>query len=241
MKCWVTYLLKIHDKNCRYGSLNSPSRSLLFLLYFSSTDSWLRYLMDAMVREISLIILFGFFTCSAPGQKYDFFEIEDGELIWRYTYSYGGSEDSLRSEIVSMIKSKMFTRNVQRNPIGNSGIGYVGEIEHYTVDCKRYGRKYQNTPMIYWNGEWKGKFVIEVRPREYRVTIYGLYFESQVQVSSPHEKKTTRKGPYIKEVWQKGHPNFKSGVLNDLTLMSMSLRDSFDITKYSTPIVEWRD
>ena len=209
MKCWVTYLLKIHDKNCLYGSLNSPSRSLLFLLYFSSTDSWLRYLMDAMVREISLIILFGFFTCSAPGQKYDFFEIEDGELIWRYTYSYGGSEDSLRSEIVSMIKSKMFTRNVQRNPIGNSGIGYVGEIEHYTV--------------------------------EYRVTIYGLYFESQVQVSSPHEKKTTRKGPYIKEVWQKGHPNFKSGVLNDLTLMSMSLRDSFDITKYSTPIVEWRD
>jgi hypothetical protein len=188
-----------------------------------------------------LFVIGSWLAIDVQAQKYDSFEIENNELIWRNTYDYDGPEDSLRSEIVSMIKSKLYTRNVSRNPIGNSGIGYIGEIEHYTVDCKRYGRKYQNTPLIYWNGEWKGKFVIEVKPGSYRVTVYGLYFESVVQVSSPHDKKTTRKGPYIKEVWQKGHPTFKSGVLNDLTLMSLSLRDAFDIAKYTSPIVEWHD
>ncbi|MBL7876022.1 MAG: hypothetical protein JNL53_10175 [Cyclobacteriaceae bacterium] len=188
-------------------------------------------------------LLFFFFcllSLAVPAQKYDSFEIENGELIWRYTYDYQGPEDSLRSEIVSMIKSKLFTRQVQRTQVGSSGVGYTGEIEHYKVDCPAYGRKYQNTPLIYWKGEWKGKFVVEVRNDGYRVTIYGLYFEVHTQASTPHQKSHTRKGPYIKEVWKKGDPAFKTNTLDDITLMSVALRDAFDIKKYHSPIVDWQ-
>ncbi|MBK8289567.1 MAG: hypothetical protein IPK96_00105 [Flammeovirgaceae bacterium] len=177
----------------------------------------------------------------SQAQQYDSFEIENGELIWRYTYNYQGPEDSLRSEIVSMIKSKLFTRHVQRTQVGSSGAGYTGEIEHYKVDCEAYGRKYQNTPLIYWKGEWKGKFVVEVRDDGYRITVYGLYFEVRTQASTPHQKSNTRKGPYIKEVWKKGDSTFKSNVLDDMTLMSVALRDAFDIKKYTSPVVDWQN
>jgi len=189
-------------------------------------------------RIVLLVLLSNAFYAEA--QKYDLFEIENNELIWRNTYPYDGPLDSLRSEIVSMLKSKVFTRNVTRNEIGTGGIGYTGEIQHYHVDCKSYGRKYNNTPLIYWSGEWKGKFVIEVRENRYQVTIYGLYFENPVSKNTPpHQSKTARKGYYVKEVWQKGHPSFKPNVLEDMVLMSVSLRDAFDITKYTSPVRPW--
>jgi hypothetical protein len=187
-----------------------------------------------------LFLLLFIASSVAQAQKFDLFEIENNELTWRYTYDYQGPKDSLRSEVVSMIKSKIFTRNVERTEIGNSGVGYYGEIQHYKVDCKRYGRKYQNTPLIYWSGEWSGKFAVEVRDNSYRVTIYGLYFENQRQTqSSPHQNKTPRKGFYVNEVWDEGYPNFKKNVSEDMILMSMSLRDAFDIKKYVTPIKDW--
>lgn len=190
-------------------------------------------------RVLFYLILFCSFGSEA--QKNDLFEIENNELIWRNTYAYAGSLDSLRSEVVSLLKSKVFTRNVTRTEIGYGGMGYTGEIEHYQVDCERYGRKYSNTPLIYWSGEWKGKFVIEVRDNKYQLTIYGLYFENQATKNSPpHQTKTTRKGFYSKEVWEKGHAAFKPNVLRDMTLMSISLRDAFDITKYNSPLKPWR-
>lgn len=188
-----------------------------------------------MIAALCILII-----TQAQAQKYDLFEIESNELFWRNTYQYDGPLDSLRSEVVSMLKSKVFTRNVTRNEIGTGGIGYTGEIQHYHVDCKSYGRKYNNTPLIYWSGEWKGKFVIEVRENRYQVTIYGLYFENPVSKNTPpHQSKTARKGYYIKEVWQKGHPTFKPNVLEDMVLMSVSLRDAFDITKYTSPVRAW--
>jgi hypothetical protein len=82
--------------------------------------------------------------------------------------------------------------------------------------------------------------VIEVRDNRYQVTIYGLYFENPVSKNSPpHQNKTARKGFYVKEVWQKGHPTFRSNVLNDMVLMSVSLRDAFDIMKYTSPLKDW--
>jgi hypothetical protein len=167
-------------------------------------------------------------------QKFDLFEIENDELIWRYTYEYEGEQDSLKREVVSMLKSKIFTQQVVRNELG-----YSGELKHYLVDCKRYGRTYQNTPLIYWDGEWSGKFVIEVRDNRYHVTIYGLYFENKVQPSAHYPIKTPRKGYYVKEVWKKGRPEFKKSVLPDIALISLSLRDAFDIKKYTSPMKEW--
>jgi len=193
-----------------------------------------------MMRYLIAAICTLLITPYAQAQKYDLFEIENDELIWRNTYEYAGPRDSLRSEVVSMLKSKVFTRNVTRNEIGNGGIGYTGEIQHYRVDCKSYGRKYNNTPLIYWSGEWKGKFVIEVRDNRYQVTIYGLYFENPPSKNTPpHQNNTARKGFYVKEVWQKGHPTFKNHVLEDMVLMSVSLRDAFDITKYTSPLTPW--
>lgn len=166
-----------------------------------------------------------------PAQKFDLFEIENDELVWRATYLCQGSEDSLRREVVSMLKSKIFTQNVVRNQLG-----YNGEIRHYKVDCQRYGRKYSNTPLIYWSGEWKGKFVVEMARDGYRVTIYGLYFENEPQPVSRHQSKPPRKGFYKNEVWKRGEPSFKKNKLDDMTLMSMSLRDAFDIKQYHSPL-----
>jgi hypothetical protein len=184
-----------------------------------------------MMRYWCLLILL--LTCStrAPAQKYDLFEIENGDLIWRNTYAYAGAQDSLRREVVSMLKSKIFTQHVVRNELG-----YAGEIRHYLVDCNRYGRKYNNTPLIYWSGEWSGKFIIEVADNGYRVTIYGLYFENKPLPVSRHQTSTPRKGFYSNEIWKKGHPDFKKNKLEDMVLMSVSLRDAFDITQYVSPV-----
>jgi len=168
---------------------------------------------------------------SASAQKYDLFEIEHGELVWRYTYTYAGPQDSLRREVVSMLKSKIFTQHVVRNELG-----YVGELRHYQVDCKRYGRKYNNTPLIYWSGEWSGKFVIEVADNSYRITIYGLYFENKPQQVSRYQTSNPRKGFYINEIWKKGHPHFNKNKREDMVLLSTSLRDAFDITQYVSPV-----
>ena len=167
-------------------------------------------------------------------QKFELFEIKNGELIWQHTYDYLGPQDSLRREVVSMLKSKIFTQHVVRNEVG-----YNGELRHYQVDCIRYGRKYNNTPLIYWSGEWSGKFIIEVADDGYRVTIYGLYFENKPQQISRFQTNTPRKDFYINEIWKKGdHPHFKKSKLDDIKLMSISLRDDFDIAKYSSPIAE---
>jgi hypothetical protein len=167
-------------------------------------------------------------------QKFDLFEIENEELVWRCTYDYDGPQDSLRREVVSMLKSKVFTQNVIRNELG-----YNGEIRHYQVDCKRYGRKYNNTPLIYWSGEWSGKFIVEMAENGYRVTIYALYFENEPQPVSRHQNKTPRKGFYKNEVWKRGAPQFKKNKLDDMVLMSLGLRDAFDVKQYTSPIKDW--
>lgn len=181
--------------------------------------------------RLKLILLVTLIPCLVFGQKYDLFEVVNNELIWQYTYDYNGPQDSLRREVVSMLKSKIFTQHVVRNELG-----YNGELRHYHVDCKRYGRKYNNTPLIYWSGEWSGKFVIEVADNGYRITIYGLYFENKPQQISRHQTNTPRKGFYMNEIWKEGHPNFKKNKLEDMVLMSKGLRDAFDITQYVSPV-----
>jgi hypothetical protein len=183
-----------------------------------------------------LVYLIAFLLCTLPSfaQKYDLFEVEGEDLYWRNTYSYAGSADSLRSVIVSMLKSKMFTQNVIRNEIG-----YNGELRHYQVDCKKYGRSYTNTPRIYWDGEWTGKFIVEIRDNQYRVSIYALYFENASQPSVYYRSPVPRKGFYIKEVVKKNKTGFKKSVLADMALMSLSLKDQFDIRNHNPAIKDW--
>jgi hypothetical protein len=170
----------------------------------------------------------------ADSQKYDLFEVENDELYWRNTYQYSLNEDSLRPYVVALLKSKMYTRNVVRNEIG-----YSGEIRHYQVDCKKYGRKYNNTPLIYWSGEWSGKFMVEIRDNQYRVTIYGLYFENPPLPPSRYYAGHPRKGYYINEIWKKDKLHFKKHMFSDIALMSLSLKDAFDIKQYSSPLKDW--
>lgn len=171
---------------------------------------------------------------SVWGQRFDAFEVENGELYWRYTYAYQGSQDSIRRVVVSMLKSKAFTQNVVRNEIG-----YNGEIRHFEVNAKRYGRSYANTPRMYWDGEWSGKFVVEVRENSYRVSVYGLYFENSDQPSNYYRNQHPRKGFYKKEVLKKNKPEFKKSVLADMALLSLSLKDEFDIRHFLIPTTDW--
>ena len=159
------------------------------------------------------------------GQKYDHFEIENNDLYWKYTYLYLGSQDSLRREIVQLLKSKFFTFNVTRNEAG-----YSGEINHYKVDCKKYGRTYLNTPRMYWEGEWTGKFVVEVvDDNYYKVKIYALYFEKKEQSTGYYRTEKLVKGRYIDAVTKKNKSAFKKNEYSNLILMNLSLKDEFDI------------
>lgn len=183
--------------------------------------------MESMLRFIAISILILLISAAATpalAQKYDYFEVENNDLVWRYTFDYVGSTDSLRKEVVQMLKSKFFTFNVTRNEVG-----YMGEINHYKVNCKQYGRTYYNTPRMYWDGEWTGKFKVEVVDNHYMVTIYALYYEKMEQSIGYYRTEKPVKGRYIDAVTKKHQTTFKKSELPNMVMMSVGLRNDFDI------------
>lgn len=184
-----------------------------------------------IVRGVVLILLFC--LADAPAQdltKYDLFEIKDNELVWQNTYHYPGHIDSIRAVVVQMLKSKYYTFNVVRNELG-----YQGEIKHYRVDCKKYGRIYFNTPRIYCDGEWIGKFILEMKDNAYRVTVYALYYESLKPNADYLRTERIVKGRYLEAVTKKGGTVFQKKELQNISLMSFSLREEFNLS--STPSI----
>ena len=179
------------------------------------------------------VVVFLCLTGSGFGQsltKYDLFELKKGDLVWKNTYRYEGKKDSLRAVVVQMLKSKFFTFNVIRNEMG-----YNGEIRHYKVDCKKYGRSYINTPRLYWEGEWTGKFIVEVTDHFYQVTVYALYFEAPEKSTGYYKTESLVRGRYIDAVTKKKQSILKKSELSNLSLLSFDLRDNFSLN-YSTPL-----
>jgi hypothetical protein len=179
-----------------------------------------------MIARAVCIFFAGILSFSAASQKleqYGLFRLEEGDIVWRNTYTFGGQPENLRPLIVQMLKSKFFTFNVVRNEAG-----YIGEIQHYKVDCKRYGRSYINTPRMYWDGEWTGKFKVEVEADRYRVTVYALYAEKIEQNVGYYKSEKIVTGRYVDIVTKKGK-GFRKNESSNLDLMSISLKDSFDI------------
>ena len=166
-------------------------------------------------------VLSAFEAISQELTKYDLFQLEGDELFWRNTYD---CPENLRPEVVQMLKSKFFTFNVVRNEIG-----YSGEIRHYEVDCKRYGRTYLNTPRMYTEGEWTGKFTVELLDKQYRVTIYALYYEKMEKSTGYYRTEKPVKGRYINAVTSRKKRTLKKSEFSNLVLMSLSLKDNFDI------------
>jgi hypothetical protein len=167
------------------------------------------YSMDGRAQEIS---------------QYDRFQLQDGELYWQHNYEYKGSADSVRQAVEKMLKSRDFTYSVIRN---TEGIG--GKINHYKVNPKRYGRTYTNTPKMYWDGEWNGQFVVEIGEGHYLVTIYDLGFKSETQSVGHYKPEKIRTGKYIEAVTTNKQSFLKSEFIN-LSLISLSLKDNFDLT-----------
>lgn len=169
----------------------------------------------------------------ASGQdrkSYNFFSIKGEDLYWSYTYQYKGSRDSLRGEIVPMLKSKYYTFNVFKTETG-----YNGEINHYKVNAKKYGRTYLNTDRMYWTGEWSGKFIIEVLDNMYRVTVYGLYGEVVQKNPANFRQERVVKGRYYDIVTRADGKTFRRSELNNMQLMGISLKDEFDIRNTVSP------
>jgi hypothetical protein len=180
-----------------------------------------------VIVRILGIFLAGIVSFTAAGQalkKYNHFDLEDGDVYWRNTYTFTGPAEDLRPLVVQMLKSKFFTFNVVRNEAG-----YIGEIRHFKVDCKRYGRTYLNTPRMYWDGEWTGKFIVKVFSDRYEVTVYALYAEKIEQNVGYYKSEKTVSGRYVDIVTKKGK-GFRKSESGNLDLLSISLKDSFDIT-----------
>jgi hypothetical protein len=166
--------------------------------------------------------------CSMDGRgqeisQYDRFQLLEGELYWQHNYEYQGNADSVRQAVEKMLKSRDFTFSVIRN---TEGIG--GKINHYKVNPKKYGRTYTNTPKMYWDGEWSGKFVVEVGQGHYLVTVYDLEFKSETQSVGHYKPEKVRTGRYIDAVTTNKQSFLKSEFIN-LSLISLSLKDNFDL------------
>jgi hypothetical protein len=177
-----------------------------------------------------VIIFFLLLPGFLQAQRYDLFEIEHDELYWRNTYQYQGSQDSLRRLVVEMLKSKFFTFNVVRNEVG-----YNGEIRHYKVQPEKYHRTWFNTPRLYTDGEWTGKFTVEVSDNQYKVMIYALYGDRLENTSDHYKPARIVKGRYIEIVARKDRSGFKKSELANMALMSMSLKDEFDVRNTKLP------
>lgn len=162
--------------------------------------------------------------------RYNAFEIKGQDVVWQHAYSYTGDFDSLRTSLVQMLKSKYYTFNVVRTPEG-----YSGELHHYKVNCRKYGRTYRQTPRMYWDGEWKGKFIVEATATSYRVTVYGLYYERKEQVIKSNTTEKTVKGRYFDAVTSKNKNSLRKNEFINLTLMGLSLKDEFDIKNTTSP------
>lgn len=181
------------------------------------------------LRHVVLIIivfLLNYERSFAQGglSRFDRFEIQGNELIWQSKYSYTGNADSIRHAVVQMLKSKFFTFNVIRNEEG-----YNGELRHYKVDCKKYDRSYINTPRMYWDGEWTGKFMVGIENNSYQVFVYALYYEKMEPSVGYYRSEKSVKGRYLEAVTEKSKKVFRKNELRNLSLMSQSLRDDFDI------------
>lgn len=178
------------------------------------------------MRKLIFVLLLGYSNVAGAQivGKYDQFEIIDDDMVWTNTYSQPGSRDSVRAAVVQMIKSKFFTFNVIRNETG-----YNGEIKHYTINCKKYGRSYINTPKMYWEGEWSGKFKVEVTDNYYKVTVYALYYESTRPSGGYYKTQETVKGRFITAVTKKNKLVFRKRELANISLMSISLKDEFSL------------
>jgi len=161
--------------------------------------------------------------------RYAQFEIQGKEVVWKNSYPIVGSADSVRHLVVQMLKSKFFTFNVIRNEVG-----YNGELRHYKVDCRKYGRTYFNTPRMYYEGEWTGKFTVEVFQGSYRVTVYALYYERMEKTTGYYRTERPVKGRYFDAVTTKDNSSFRKGELANLTLMGTSLQDDFDVKNTTT-------
>ena len=156
--------------------------------------------------------------------QYDRFQLNEGELFWQYSYAYPGDADSVQLVVEQMLKSRSFTFNVIRGKDA-----YSGTLNHYTVNPKRYGRTYLNTPKMYWDGEWGGKFVVDVRDDHYVVTVYALNFKSETQSVGHYKPEKIRSGQYIDAVSTNNRQSLLKSEFLNLSLMSLSLKDNFDI------------
>jgi hypothetical protein len=185
---------------------------------------------EMVVKRNFILFLLLFGALNSFAQQYELFNVRENDLYWSNTYDYAGPADSLRREVVQMLKSKFFTFNVVRNEAG-----YNGELKHYKVDCRKYGRNYYNTPRMYWYGEWTGKFVVEVLDDHYRVTVYALYAEKfQPAANNNHGTRITT-GRYIDAITKKDRKTIKRSEYSNLDLMSLSLKADFDIRNTVVP------
>ena len=173
-----------------------------------------------------LFLVHPFCTSAQQGlTRFDQFEINEQDVVWKATYTdHKLKGDSLRFALVALLKSKFYTFNVVRTLAG-----YNGELNHLKVDCKKYGRTYLNTPRLYWDGEWSGKFTVSLTDSSYHITIYALYYEKPEPSSGYYRTEKNTRGRYIDAVTIKSKAAFRKNELNNLSLFSQFLKDEFEL------------
>lgn len=216
------------DKTASCGKPRWKGPRGIFPICFIYTASWNFSFLHGMTHRSFFSVAVFLLLCKAglaqDITRYDQFQLKGEELYWLRDYRVDGGADSVRRLVVRMLKSKFFTFNVVRTESG-----YNGEINHYKVDCKKYDRTYLNTPRMYWEGEWTGKFIVDVFSDGYKVTVYALYFEKPEKSTGYYKTEKLLKGRYFEAVTKKNGRTLRRNEFSNLALMSMSLKDDFDV------------
>jgi hypothetical protein len=154
----------------------------------------------------------------------------EGDVYWQNDYPNTGTFDSLRKALEGILKEKYFTNNVIRK-----GLAYEGDIKNFHIDCRKYGRKYADTPRVYWDGYWNGRFHIRLDTHTYHVTVYALHYEWKGSEPSNPRYKGKRKGRYVDLVSRQNRSRFRPSQVHDMMLLSLALKEVFDLKSAGDP------
>lgn len=82
---------------------------------------------------------------------------------------------------------------------------------------------------MYWDGEWSGKFVVEIGDGYYSVTVYDLHHKTKTQSVGHYKPEKIRTGQYVDDVTVHNRQALLKSEFINLSLMSLSLKDNFDM------------
>lgn len=123
--------------------------------------------MRVMKSIITLLAVTLSITNKCQGQITSFknFYVENSDLIYQVVFD----------TIVSIAASREYYNSLPKAKNVQVFDGYItAEFENEPIDCRKYGRKWGTTPILFNHDNFSGKVKLEFKSDRYRLTIFGI-------------------------------------------------------------------